>query len=468
MSQNNKGISPLVDQGGDIDVKELSRKIQKRVEEKLRSGFYDEKEVQGVTNMKLDTSGRDISWLFYNKQKADAVYSLMEENWDVTKPIDTSSPRGGVKGKLISLYKKLYKRLIQPNLNISLSKQAVFNSETTHYVYHLKEAALRAEEEFHSLRDRYLNLSDRILEMEENFSRVENLEGRIDGTDKRLDSFTDKVKALSVSLRDVDKQGIFLKRKMTTLLESLGTGNGGPKPEVIAREREKLNSFDYTLFENLHRGSREEIKSRFNVYIDWFKAASPVVDIGCGRGELIELFTEKGIETKGVDLNDEMVAECKDRGLDVSEGDALQFLESFEDNSLGGVSAIQFIEHLPNDAMIKFFETAYSKLKPGGIIAAETVNPTCLSTFCGAFYLDMSHDKPIHPLAVHFVLERIGFSSVRIEYLNPFPADHKLKKIEADNSSEIGFDIVSEYNVNVDKLNGILYSHQDYAVVAIK
>jgi O-antigen chain-terminating methyltransferase len=119
--------------------------------------------------------------------------------------------------------------------------------------------------------------------------------------------------------------------------------------------------------------------------------------------------------------------------------------------------------------MVEFFTLAYDKLAAGGQIAAETINPTCLTTFSGAFYLDMSHTKPVHPLALQFMLERIGFSEVRIEYLNPYPADIRLNTLPYnDTLASFEASFIVEYNRNVEKLNNVLFTHGDFAVVAKK
>jgi O-antigen chain-terminating methyltransferase len=101
---------------------------------------------------------------------------------------------------------------------------------------------------------------------------------------------------------------------------------------------------------------------------------------------------------------------------------------------------------------------------------AETINAACLATFCGAFYLDLSHYKPLHPLAVHFLLERIGYSSVQIEYVNPFPKPSRLAQIPDSlaQDSNLPKRVVKDYNENVMKLNNILFSNADYAVIACK
>lgn len=455
--------SPVVDLGGRFDAKELAEKIRKRVHQKMESGFYNEKEVERVAKLVTkpqDATGGRIGAFSSHAEKND-ILGVLDGTWDTTRPIEPSSPRGGFLGALIKTYKKLYNKLIHPTLKFSLVRQAEYNSAVARTLRPMADKL----EDIDELRRRYLDVSQRVLALE---TTMDSFDERIRSAERNDGALTERVETLASALRDLDKQGIFLKRRVTKLLDELASGvkGGGEWAEAVSKEKEKLESFDYTLFENIHRGTREQIKTRQKVYMNWFAGANDVLDVGCGRGELLELFRENGVKATGVDLNEEMVEECKRLGLSAIADDAIEYIKSLADGSLGGVSAVQFIEHLPTDVMTEFFRLSYEKLKPGAVLAAETINPACLTTFCGAFYLDMSHNKPIHPQALQFLLERIGFSDVRIEYLNPYPEDIRLKAFPLDPSSGMDPDFVIEYNRNVDKLNNVLFSHADYAVVA--
>ncbi|VAX20322.1 hypothetical protein MNBD_NITROSPINAE03-620 [hydrothermal vent metagenome] len=443
-------IDLIMSSGDDFDPKELSDRIHKRVREKMESGFYDKKEIDRISKIRgrvpdqPDTSNQHLM-------------GILNSNWDVTAPIDLHTHRAGFSAKLTRLVKKLYQKFVHRPLKFSLTRQALFN-----------QAVKTGVEEVFNLRERALFLSQRMTNLDERFVDMENSVERIKiDLGSRVEALDASVKGLNKSLRDIDKQGIFLKGRVIKLLGELkAVSRGKELAGLVEKEVDKLESFDYMLFENIHRGSREEIKRRLSVYIDWFKGASSVLDVGCGRGEILELFTENGIKASGVDLNGEAVKECQGKGLAVVEDNALSYLKSLPDGSLGGLTAIQFVEHLPVNVMTDFFKLAYEKLEVGAVIAAETINAACLTTFCSAFYLDLSHNKPIHPLALQFLLERIGFENVRIEYLNPYPEDIRLHPLPEGGSSGLDDSVVHEFNQNVMKLNNVLYSHTDYAVVA--
>ena len=168
-------------------------------------------------------------------------------------------------------------------------------------------------------------------------------------------------------------------------------------------------SFDYFGFEERFRGSEEDIKERQRVYVEFFKDVEPVLDIGCGRGEFLELSSEAGIKAKGVDLDLDMVLYCQEKGLDVVREDAFTYLESIPDTSLGGIFAAQVVEHLEPTRIIELANLCYRKLQLDGMLIFETPNPICLTVFARSFYMDLSHIRPVHPEAMKFLFESTGF-----------------------------------------------------------
>ncbi len=462
--QNSKG-NLIVTDNDQIDAKKIAARIQENIRQKMSNGAYDLDEVDRVAGFKPEMPAEGS---IPDKQ----ILEVMESHWDVIKPIGMETHRTGAKAKVVKLAKKAYEKLLHNPMKLTLHRQAMFN-----------QAVKAGWAEFSYLRPRYISLSQRLAKVEEFAnSNVARIDERIDELGPKIteidSKFSEETGSLSTEIAslnriilDLDKQGIFLKNRLKEILGKIETSanNGANLVKAAEEEKAKLDSFDYSLFENIHRGTRHQIKERMKVYADWFEGLNDVLDVGCGRGELLEIFKENGIGARGVDTNVEMVNECNKLGLNVTEGDALAYLESLDDKSLGGVTAIQLVEHLPVDVMAKFFQLAYSKLKPGGVIAAETINAACLTTFCGAFYLDLSHVKPIHPLALQFLLERSGFENVRVEYLSPYDEDIRLHTLPAD-GGDGGLDksIIHEYNQNVMKLNNVLYSHADYAVVAKK
>jgi len=237
-------------------------------------------------------------------------------------------------------------------------------------------------------------------------------------------------------------------------------------PPVVPPGLSALPATAYVQFEDRHRGTREEIRDRQRAYLDLFAGAGRILDVGCGRGEFLELCREAGIEARGIDVDAGMVARCREAGLAAEQADALAYLEREPDGGLGGIFCAQVIEHIPPEALIALVRLAHRKLRPGGVLLCETPNPACLTVFSGAFYVDLSHIKPIHPEAARFVLESAGFHDVEIRYVNPVPPDGKLQRLEPfwymRRYEEV---FLSQINDNFERLNQLLWGAQDYAVV---
>jgi SAM-dependent methyltransferase/predicted nucleic acid-binding Zn-ribbon protein len=185
-----------------------------------------------------------------------------------------------------------------------------------------------------------------------------------------------------------------------------------------------LDSF-YLNFENRFRGSRDEIKRRAAFYLPFVRqvragtSRNPILDLGCGRGEWLELLKEEKLEARGVDLNTAMIAQCKAHSLKVRLGDALEHLRSLRANSLGAITGFHIIEHVGFGELMEFFAQARRVLKPGGVAIFES--PNCKNLVVGAcnFHIDPTHHHPVFPETAQFMLASHGFEKIRIEYLWP-------------------------------------------------
>jgi SAM-dependent methyltransferase len=175
---------------------------------------------------------------------------------------------------------------------------------------------------------------------------------------------------------------------------------------------------DYFAFEARMRASADEIRRRQRPYVDDFRGAAPVVDVGCGRGEFLSLLAEAGIEARGVDADADMVAYARGEGLEVEQDDALAYLERLPDGSLGGIFAAQLLEHLPPPNLLRLLELAAAKLRRGGLFVAETINP--LSPLALRHYFaDLTHAQPLVPETLELLARQAGFRETELRYLNP-------------------------------------------------
>jgi SAM-dependent methyltransferase len=171
----------------------------------------------------------------------------------------------------------------------------------------------------------------------------------------------------------------------------------------------------YMAFEEKYRGSRELIKSRLQAYLPFIQPVfktypqGKALDIGCGRGEWLELLAEQGFKAKGVDLNEGMLQACIERGLQVESADALAYLQAQPQGSLCIVSGFHIAEHLPFEVLQQLFIEAKRVLMPGGLLILETPNPENISVGANSFYIDPTHHRPIPPELLCFLPEYYGY-----------------------------------------------------------
>jgi SAM-dependent methyltransferase len=210
----------------------------------------------------------------------------------------------------------------------------------------------------------------------------------------------------------------------------------------------------YLDFENEYRGSRELVRSHleqdYRPQLDAANigATARALDIGCGRGEWLNLLVEWGLDARGIDLNPVMAAYCRRMGLDVQTGDGIAKLAEAADESLDLVSAMHVIEHLSFEQMVEFFDQAKRILRPGGLLIVETPNPENLIVGSCNFWNDPTHRQPLPPEATRFLLQSRGFSEVSIARLHPRG------------------EVPAEATGGMRELFERLYIGQDYALIA--
>lgn len=200
----------------------------------------------------------------------------------------------------------------------------------------------------------------------------------------------------------------------------LSQGEEAPKGGTLSASPKDMDGL-LAAFSDEFRGTREEVKEGLKFYLPALRAAGvrgDVLDLGCGRGEWLELLRDEGIEARGVDSNAPATTASRALGLEVSEGDALAHLRSLPDGSLSAVTGFHFIEHLPFATLVEVIDEAARTLRPGGLLIFETPNPKNLVVGACNFYSDPTHLRPLFPETVQFVLGKRGFGDVRVEYLN--------------------------------------------------
>jgi SAM-dependent methyltransferase len=266
--------------------------------------------------------------------------------------------------------------------------------------------------------------------------RLAELRERVNGLDRRLRTLT------SDSTRPI--------------------GPSEPAPGAPAAAGPSSASFDYVGFERRFRGDPAVVLANLEKrYADVLADHAPVVDIGCGRAELVGLLAERGVAAVGIDTDPSMVAEARDQGLDVRLQDGLDYLESQPPGSIGAIIATHLVEHLELDPLIKLLELSVSRLKPGGIFIAETPNPASLIVLGNSYILDPTHVRPLHPSLLSFLCEGAGFRDVRLAFYEPARDYHLPLVSDADAPAW-----AATVNTALSKLNDVLFGAQEYSVTA--
>jgi 2-polyprenyl-3-methyl-5-hydroxy-6-metoxy-1,4-benzoquinol methylase len=193
------------------------------------------------------------------------------------------------------------------------------------------------------------------------------------------------------------------------------------RPPVTATQSAPAETFDidWLKFAEKFRGSEAAVRERQHIYAGRFRDHAPVLDLGCGRGEMMEVFREAGIFARGIDSYDDCIALCLSKGLDAEKADLFTYLAALPDASLGGAVCCQVVEHLPPARVGEMIRLLRDKLRPGGLVAIETPNPECLAIFATHFYIDPTHRHPIPPSLLCFYLEESGLGDLEVQRLSP-------------------------------------------------
>jgi O-antigen chain-terminating methyltransferase len=282
---------------------------------------------------------------------------------------------------------------------------------------------------------------------------------RVDARDETTARLTAATEAVSDRLRHLEN------RLRAVSLERARAEAGGGAAEAATSAVPPLEDFDYLAFEDRFRGPEGDVRERQAVHADRLAATEgPVADLGCGRGEMLELLRDRGVEAIGVDASAEMVALSRDKGLDADHADVFTWLVARPEGSLGGILCSHVVEHLwPADHM-RLARLCAAALRPDGVLILETPNPKSLIAGSINFSCDPTHLRLVFPETLAFMLERAGFVDVRIEYLAPVPDAHRATPVTDVPDGLEG--TVAQLNASIAKLDALVFGERDYAVIA--
>ena len=383
-----------------------------------------------------------------NSQTAEDL-GFLQKSQDISQ-IRFSSHRKVV-GDIIVFAKRALQQLLTP----ILERQSAYNAINARLVAYLCERMTGIEEQvasaLESLRAEETAFLDALRETVT--VQLENL----------AQQQATALQALQVEVASQSRERRAQERHLARLLDEVRKHLSEPIPQeglqrLAQEETYTLDAF-FAAFDEQFRGTRAAIKERFRMYLPPLKGAklgtddTPIVDLGCGRGEWLELLQEEGLQAKGVDRNRALMEECRQYGLEVVENDIVSYLCGLPDGCLGGVTGFHIVEHLSFDVVLTLVDEVVRVLRPGGVAIFETPNPQNVLVSTHEFYIDPTHRNPLPSALMKFVAEVKGLTRVEIMYLHPFP--------EALRVQEANLDVAR-------RLNELFYGPRDYAVIGWK
>ena len=371
--------------------------------------------------------------------------------WDRDIPFPIRSHRG-LAGRFLVAFKRLLRPFVHLPQKDLWERQRVFNLILLGHVQQLREWR-HHQGEVNRIFEQRLGELDRRASHLENFLRqgLDEVMRHDDALFGRVDRKLDRYR------READE--------LAGLLRS-ALARGGE--EAAGTLRSIVDDASYLTFEHRFRGGEEEIRQRIQVYLPRLREASPVLDLGCGRGEALAFLREEGVECRGIDSSAAMVRRCSQQGLQVEQGGLPEALAGVEPGSVGGIVSFHVIEHLAPDAVDRLVRLAFAALRPGGLLLLETPNPLSVSVTARSFWLDPTHVRPVHPETLRASYERAGFVGIEQFELRPYPEEERLPEISLDGLDGQTRELADRLNRLRDELDDLLYGHRDYALIGVR
>jgi len=375
--------------------------------------------------------------------------------WEGDRQFPIRSHRG-VWGGLIVRVKRWLRPLVKAPQADLWERQRLFNL----VVVEALENQRRRTDELH--RDLLQVRNDLLKDVKQHARRLAHLE---EFKRQGLDDITRHSDALFAR---VDQKFDSYRRESRELQSKLGAllAVAGDRPAAaLTRAHEEM---EYVDLEDRFRGLESDIAERLAIYLPYLEGRGVVLDLGCGRGEALAVLERAAVPARGVDSSAEMVRACTDKGLEATHGDLFEALAAVPEGTLGGVVSFHVIEHLPAPSLGRLVRLAWRALAPGGVLILETPNPLSIVVGARNFWLDPTHRRPVHPAMLELLYEQSGFDRVERLDLRQFADEQRLPEIATALLPAEQQALAHEINGLRDRIDGLLFGHQDFAVVGFK
>ena len=447
----------------EIDVAEIMREIKRRAgvcEEDINTS--EEPQIQEIETIRNELV-RINDYIANTRQDSE---NYMEMGREI--PVDPSRPY--LIRKLLVLYKRLFRKstrflaLDQKKYNeyVNMEIKALQESQVQEIRLVGSMAALKSENET----------------LKKTNSR---LEASLQRTGQLLDQVQENLSELHLTLKDelyqecmdsMNKNFQENRNELAELMES-SLSNFFEHCRRTYVEQNHLDGKLYCNFEDQFRGNSEEIKKRLLIYVNKYihtvirnKSEEKILDLGCGRGEFLELLAEDGYSAIGVDINPDMVEVCKQKGLNAEASDLFEYLRGLPDNSIKVVTAFQVVEHISHAKLIELLQEVYRVLDFHGCLIFETPNCRNIEVGAGNFYSDPTHIRPVYPEYAEFLAKSNGYYETELFYWKQNDVDEWIDTVIAsDTTPALESPVVRTL---LESTKNLFYSSPDYALIAIK
>ncbi len=429
------GKSDVGDKGTNVD--DVMHKIKESI--KIRQAVNASTKTEDTSDSK--TKGDALHETENRKE-----WEYINSNWNIQNNNYFISSHRRILGKPLIKGRELVHGEVQRYIDPSLWKQREFNSCIVRILNGISERLGRVD--------------DRIAQSQSAIS--DQVNDRIAQSQSKVYSdIGEQVRSVILAMnKDIENRAWLA----GILEEKIAKSKEKRSDEMLSSQVKGLN---YFIFEDRFRGSRNDTKAKQLKFVKYFEGCKNVLDIGCGRGEFLELLKDNGISGHGIDIDEDMVRYCRSRDLNVEKLDAVSYLNQLEDKSLDGIFIDQVVEHLDPDYLIKMIDLCYKKMLFGAYIIMETVNPLSLLSLAN-FYMDMSHKRPVHPETLKFLMSAAGFRETVAQFYEPAVEGGRLRYIDADGLAEKERSLADIINRNTDMLNNMVFGPQDYAAIGKK
>ncbi len=249
----------------------------------------------------------------------------------------------------------------------------------------------------------------------------------------------------------------------------LSPKGGSRSTQYRRRSRQQGQDWSYLGFSASFTADRDVVKDMYRQYVSMFSPGALVLDADCGQGPFVELLLEAGIEAYGVDIDEEMVKFCQNRGLPVEREDALEHLFSLPAESLNGVFCGHLVERLHENELLELLSLAHTRLRPGGVLVCETPNTRSPYVMSHTYFRDPTHQLPRHPETYRFLAESVGFHGVELRFSFPVPQDMVPEPLNLpDDADPALLGLADSANEALARINHQVFGMQNVALIARK